>query len=57
MKGLVYVDPAGFASTGDLKEWIAKTMEFALSLPAKWFPPGRRVSTTRARGRGRGGGR
>jgi len=35
MKGLVYVDPAGFASTGDLEEWIAKAMEFALSLPAK----------------------
>jgi TfoX/Sxy family transcriptional regulator of competence genes len=35
MKGLVYVDPAGFASTGDLKEWIAKAMEFSLSLPAK----------------------
>ena len=35
MKGLVYVEPEGFASAGDLKRWIAKAMEFALSLPAK----------------------
>jgi TfoX/Sxy family transcriptional regulator of competence genes len=35
MKGMVYVEPAGFASTGDLKGWIARAMEFALSLPAK----------------------
>ena len=35
MKGLVYIGPAGFASAGDLKGWIARAMEFALSLPAK----------------------
>jgi len=35
MKGMVYVGSAGFASAGDLKGWIAKAMEFALSLPAK----------------------
>jgi TfoX/Sxy family transcriptional regulator of competence genes len=35
MKGMVYVEPAGFASVGDLKSWIARAMEFALSLPAK----------------------
>jgi TfoX/Sxy family transcriptional regulator of competence genes len=35
MKGMVYVEPAGFASPGDLKGWIARAMEFALSLPAK----------------------
>ena len=35
MKGLVYVEPAGFASPRDLKKWIEKAMEFALSLPAK----------------------
>jgi TfoX/Sxy family transcriptional regulator of competence genes len=35
MKGMVYVEPAGFASAGDLKRWIAKAMEFSLSLPAK----------------------
>jgi TfoX/Sxy family transcriptional regulator of competence genes len=35
MKGLVYVEPAGFASAGDLKTWIARAMEFARSLPAK----------------------
>ena len=35
MKGLVYVEPAGFASPGDLKDWIERAMEFALSLPAK----------------------
>jgi TfoX/Sxy family transcriptional regulator of competence genes len=35
MKGLVYVEPAGFASPRDLKKWIEKVMEFARSLPAK----------------------
>jgi len=35
MKGMVYVEPAGFASAGDLKAWIVRAMEFALSLPAK----------------------
>lgn len=35
MKGLVYVEPAGFASPRDLKTWIDRAMEFALSLPAK----------------------
>ena len=35
MKGMVYVEPAGFAAPRDLKTWIEKAMEFALSLPAK----------------------
>ncbi len=35
MKGMVYVDPAGFASPQDLKAWIGKATGFALSLPAK----------------------
>jgi len=35
MKGMVYIEPAGFASTRDLDTWIKKAMEFALSLPAK----------------------
>ena len=35
MKGLVYVEPAGFASPLDLKTWIDSALEFALSLPAK----------------------
>jgi len=35
MKGLVYVEPAGFASSRDLKAWIERAMKFALSLPAK----------------------
>ena len=35
MKGMVYVEPAGFASLRDLKAWIEKAMEFTLSLPAK----------------------
>ena len=32
---MVYVEPAGFASPGDLKAWIGMAMEFTLSLPAK----------------------
>ena len=35
MKGLVYVESAGFASPRDLKTWIEKAMEFTRSLPAK----------------------
>jgi len=35
MKGLVYVEPEGFASARDLEAWIERAMEFALSLPAK----------------------
>ena len=35
MKGMVYVEPAGFASGGDLKAWIARATGFALSLPPK----------------------
>ena len=35
MKGLVYVEPAGFASPRNLKDWIERAMEFSLSLPAK----------------------
>ncbi|OGP78852.1 MAG: hypothetical protein A2Z26_07565 [Deltaproteobacteria bacterium RBG_16_66_15] len=35
MKGMVYIEPAGFASPRDLKAWIGRAMEFALSLPPK----------------------
>jgi TfoX/Sxy family transcriptional regulator of competence genes len=35
MKGMVYVEPAGFASARALKAWIGRATEFALSLPAK----------------------
>jgi len=35
MKGMVYVEPAGFASPRVLKAWIDEAMEFTLSLPAK----------------------
>jgi TfoX/Sxy family transcriptional regulator of competence genes len=35
MKGMVYVEPAGFAAPRDLRKWIERAMEFTLSLPAK----------------------
>jgi TfoX/Sxy family transcriptional regulator of competence genes len=35
MKGMVYVEPEGFASARDLRMWIGRAMEFTLSLPAK----------------------
>lgn len=35
MKGMVYVEPAGFASSGNLKGWIGRAMAFTRSLPAK----------------------
>ncbi|MBI5059368.1 TfoX/Sxy family protein [candidate division KSB1 bacterium] len=35
MKGMVYVEPAGFASSRDLRKWIDRAMEFTMSLPPK----------------------
>ena len=35
MKGMVFVEPAGLASTKDLKGWVQRGVDFALSLPAK----------------------
>ena len=35
LKGLVYVEPMGFASDRDLRAWIARGTKFGLSLPAK----------------------
>jgi TfoX/Sxy family transcriptional regulator of competence genes len=35
MKGMIYVEPEGFASPRDLKKWIGRALEFSLSLPAK----------------------
>ena len=35
MKGMIYVEPAGFASPRDLEMWIGKATGFVLSLSAK----------------------
>src|SRR5512134_2495776 len=35
MKGLVYLEPAGFASPRDLGKWIERALVFTLSLRAK----------------------
>ena len=35
MKGMIYVEPEGFASPRDLVTWIERALGFALSLPAK----------------------
>ena len=35
MKGLVYLEPAGYASAADLKGWIEKAIKHARSLPPK----------------------
>jgi hypothetical protein len=35
MKGFVYVAPEGCVSEGDLKGWVEKGLEYALSLPPK----------------------
>lgn len=35
MKGMVYVDPAGFDSDDDLIRWIRRCEDFVLSLPPK----------------------
>ncbi len=35
MKGMVYVDPAGFAEDADLESWVALCEAFVGTLPAK----------------------
>jgi len=35
MKGLIYIEPAGFASPRDLKRWVEQALKFSLTLPAK----------------------
>ena len=35
MKGMVFVEPAGLASAEDLKGWVQRGVDFALSLPEK----------------------
>ena len=35
MKGMVFVEPAGLASTKDLEACVQRGVDFALSLPAK----------------------
>jgi TfoX/Sxy family transcriptional regulator of competence genes len=35
LKGLLYIGAKGTASDKDLKKWISKGVEFAMSLPAK----------------------
>jgi len=35
MRGFVYVSPEGFRSTRDLKAWIKRGLDFALSMPSK----------------------
>ena len=39
LRGFVYVGPADFASTGDLRTWVARAADFVSSLPSK----GRRI--------------
>ena len=35
MKGFVFVEPAGLKSDKDLKAWVQRGVDFAMSLPAK----------------------
>ena len=35
MKGFVYVAPAGYRSSGDLRRWIRRGLEFVTALPPK----------------------
>jgi TfoX/Sxy family transcriptional regulator of competence genes len=35
MRGYVYVDPEGFSSDGQLREWLELSLEFVDTLPAK----------------------
>ncbi len=35
LKGMVYVDPAGYAEDEDLADWVSRGIEFAGSLAPK----------------------
>ena len=35
LKGLVFVDPAGYQTDEDLAKWVKRAVDFASSLPAK----------------------
>ena len=35
MKGMVFVEPAGFDSDSELKAWVDRTLEFVGTLPPK----------------------
>lgn len=35
LRGFVFVGSEGFESDGDLRSWVARAADFALSLPAK----------------------
>lgn len=35
MRGMVYVDPPGFATDAALAAWVARSLEFAATLPSK----------------------
>ena len=35
LKGFVYVDPEGFESDEDLRQWVRRSLKFVLSLPPK----------------------
>ena len=40
MRGFVYVAPAGFRSSTQLRAWIQRSLHFVLSLPSKMSPEG-----------------
>ncbi len=35
MKGMVFVEPAGLKTEADLRTWVQRGVDFAMSLPAK----------------------
>ena len=35
MRGLVFVEPAGLMKAADLRAWVQRGVDFAMSLPAK----------------------
>jgi TfoX/Sxy family transcriptional regulator of competence genes len=35
MKSMVYLDPVGFASEGDLRAWVERAVAYVSELPAK----------------------
>lgn len=35
MQGYIYVEPPGYANDADLRDWVQRSLDFVLTLPAK----------------------
>ena len=47
MRGFLYVEPAGIATTATLRRWVGRALTFADSLPARKKPAGNKRTRRR----------